>query len=158
MMKKVLAVFGVGIPLLVFYVLLLAMDYGYAFSLRLWFHIFVISLAVIFTCCIWLITKSNHAFVPLGFFVLGMLIMPFWDLSLTKPNHRFFRSVKPGMTEAEVLAKLAYYFPEGGEFPRPVKNLYGEPENGIVFHLDPKDPMFNAEIVHIYLKDGVVVK
>lgn len=88
-------------------------------------------------------------------YLLFIILLPFADTSPVKPAIRLVKSIREGMSEAEVRSAINRHFPETGEFKRPDVRFLDE--NLLSFVLDPDDGRYNAAIVQIHFANQRVV-
>jgi hypothetical protein len=105
-------------------------------------------------------SHRNLNFVLVAIFATAIFTLPFLDITPAKPFYRFYSSIRPGMSIAEVQKQLDQYFPDNGKYPKPVahgiqKTSKGQEEQS--FQLDPNQGAYNAEIVNVTYSKGQVV-
>ena len=114
------------------------------------------ALGLVSVAVLWAITRRVESLSPFIPFCLTLIVLTSLDTSPLKPFARFYASVRPGMTEAEVLRALDDKFPRSGRYLRPAVNRQVGPNN-LGFILDPRDRRYDAEIVSVDFRDGRVV-
>lgn len=91
-----------------------------------------------------------------GFFLAAYLALMFTDLSPVKPYRRFYNSIRPGMTRAQVMQALHRQFPKDGRYPVPILRNAANSYFEMMFFLDPNQGAYNAEGVFITMSNELV--
>jgi hypothetical protein len=154
-MKKQASVVGSAFLLAVLAAGLLLADRIHAASLSGKFLALVLGLALTATLSVALLVKNWQCLVPLGVYVIFVLILPFIALSPVKPFRSFFESVCVGMTQEEVLLQLNAHFPEGGRYAKPEWRPFVH--DSLLFVLNPNDGRYDSEIVTVVFHEGGVL-
>ncbi|HEV3117569.1 MAG TPA: hypothetical protein VGY58_10975 [Gemmataceae bacterium] len=154
-MQRYLPVVGTAFLLAVLAAVLLLVDLSHAASLSGKLLALALGLALTATLCVALLARNWRCLVPLGAFVIFVLILPFITLSPVKPFRGFFDSICVGMTQKEVLQQLDAYFPAGGRYAKP--EWRPSVDNSLHFVLNPNDGRYDAEIVTVVFHEGGVL-
>ena len=91
-----------------------------------------------------------------GLFLAAYLALMFTDLTPVKPYRRFYNSIRPGMTRAQVMQALHRQFPKDGRYPVPVLRNAADSYFEMMFFLDPNQGAYNAEGVFITMSNELV--
>jgi hypothetical protein len=96
----------------------------------------------------------------LALYAAAVFALFYMDLTPAKPFHRFYDSIRPGMSVAEVQQLLDRHFPTNGGYPKPVSSGIQKDSNReetLSFQLDPNQGAYNAELVGVRFSNGQVV-
>lgn len=97
---------------------------------------------------------SDVAFAPLAVYALLCCLMPAAPSSPVKNFRRLHQDIHPGMTVPALWEARVERFPRYGTWKLP--RIERPDDDHIVLRLDPDDGRYNAEIILIELKDGLI--
>jgi len=106
---------------------------------------------------VWLWTRSRVLAAAFLALLLVLLFLPFvsFTTGVVKPYHMFFKRVRNGMTQQDVILKLDREFPNRASDDRPSITMRNA--NCLSMILDRNDGRYNAELIIINFEDGRVV-
>lgn len=100
----------------------------------------------------WLTTRNGGVFRCFVILMILLCVLPFIPTSPDNPHLRFFKRIRRGMTQEEVISKLDICFPNRIQENRP-QITRREPDLMCIVR-DPNDGRYNAEVIYTEFQNG----
>lgn len=150
----VAAEFVASAAFLLLIAVIILLDLAFAATLHVRFVAIVWLIAAIVAVPSWLITKKKRIVRLFAVMSLLLVALPFVPHTRVKAYAMFYTGIHPGMTRADVLARLDDYYPDRAQTGVPT--IREDSTDKLMLTLGGDNSAYNAELIDIRFTEGRV--